>query len=241
MASFTRRDVLMLGLLGLGLGWFGSRHFARTGNAALPLAGGGGTPEPELDRLVVDTGPVDVGARKAGDLLLADVPAPFYPAGYRIRDKTLPGMEFYVSADTEVVAPVAGEVTAASQASDGGDHYVQLEPEGAPEWTVDVDHLASPRVQAGETVAPGDILGAPGTWRREGQPVQGRTELLVSTPSSTGEAVSYCPVALLRDGARETAAAELAEVMDAWEDLAGDDAVYDQDGQFVAGCVSEWV
>ena len=188
---------------------------------------------PVLKNLIVSFGDYDSGTGRAGDFVFdaneekvflefnAVVDSPEGP-------KLLPTFEYIVAEDATIYSPVNGEVVRFVFQDDTQDYEISISKNGNAVYTVTIDHITNIVVAKGDKVAPGDVLGNPGT-RGGGL---GRTELMITNDGNK----AYCPFVYFDETLRGQFEEDVVQLMSDWETFKGDDTIYDEAGMEAPGC-----
>jgi len=185
--------------------------------------------------LGVRFGPWDPVTNRAGDFLfLPGYTRLYWEFGLPVGDgmggiKQLPDFGYLLPMDVWVTAVAAGRIVRAVYQKETRDWEFTAVSTADPGIQVGYDHLTEPRIGEGDTVAPGDTLGRPGTW----DGTLGRTEITIhDVPAGQFR----CPLLYLDPGSADSLAGLIDRHMLEWETFTGDTAVYRQEDQPYPGC-----
>ncbi len=167
---------------------------------------------------------------KSGELKLFSEFGDVVPAGGG-QTKVLNTFEYKIVKDALVTAIAEGRVEQFNYQSEMQDYEILVRSVRNPLWTVCYDHVRNPRVETGDMVSPGTVLGNPGTW----DSTLGRFEVSVHNMVS-GNWV--CPFCVFHPDSAEVFRARVVRHMADWEEYKGNSAIYDEQGMSEPGCLA---
>lgn len=200
-------------------------------------------PPTYLKNLAVKIARYDSDTGKAGDIVFhwSDKKAfiEFGPGSLSDRDgnpKDNPTFEYHVDPDANVYAAAKGTVAWVDPRAADDDFAIHIKaPDGR--FTVIYDHVTDPRVDEGDEVTAGNVLGKPGPKNDE----FGRTELQVNAHREGQRDISVCPFKFFDPALTDKYQRKIAKLMDDWEEFKDDDDIYDQEDHVYPGCITETV
>ena len=148
----------------------------------------------------------------------------------------LPSYNYVLPLGTKVFSPVAGTIETVRYQDRDNDYEVNIVPDGFPKWRVSLDHVINLKVQEGDKVQPGDIVGERTPWTGLGSK-RGFVELQVWKAARQAP-LGVCPFLLLDETIKDNIKGKINQLAKDWEKFLGRN-VYDEDKWIAPGCLSE--
>lgn len=199
-------------------------------------------PEPQEDPFTIENLGVSFGAwdketNQAGDFDFSSASQfikIFGEFGSQTKDpqgqiKELPTMDFIIRSDAFICAIAEGEVTRVVYQEESGDYEFSIQSLKDPSYIVVYDHLVNLKIQTGDRIRPGDLLGNPRPWTSE----IGGMEIMVNNMDTK---LSVCPLCCMTEETLEINAQNISQLMNDWEEFKDDTTIYDQENHVVPGC-----
>ena len=148
----------------------------------------------------------------------------------------LPSYNYVLPLGTKVFSPVNGTIETVRYQERDNDYEVNIVPDGFPKWRVSLDHVINLKVQEGDKIQPGDIVGEP-TPRDSFESKRGFVELQVWKATRQAP-LGVCPFLLLDEALKDNIKVKIDQLAQDWENFLGRN-VYDEDLWIAPGCLSE--
>lgn len=150
------------------------------------------------------------------------------------QNKSNPQPTYVVPLGTPVRSLVDG-VVAAIPTLWSGDYSIQVTADGKMQkWAYETEHIINPKVKVGDRVTAGQIIGEASTFDQGAPAGYGTVEIGILKGGQTPEHI--CPFAYLDDSVRDEIFAKMRNLFQAWEDYAGNQALY-PDSE-IPGCLT---
>jgi len=148
----------------------------------------------------------------------------------------LPHPTYFLPLGTKLFSPVEGKIDKVNYQERDDDYEINIIPDGLPSWRVSFDHIINLKVQEGDKVRAGDIVGEVAQRNSPAIPPElGWTELQVGPSSSSGP-MAVCPFSLLDDSVKGDIESKITQLTKDWEEFIGKD-VYKQEDWVAPGCL----
>ncbi len=198
---------------------------------------------PVLYNLGLNFGPWNKQTNKAGDFIFAQGffnNKIFLESASAVEGsngpKLIPEITFTVPNGTKIFSPVNGKIFRAEKIY-SGDYTVHIQTSENSQWLVSFEHLENLKVQQGDTVMAGDVLGEASTWG--GLNDFAFTELVVWKGGATEkDIVKACPINFLAQEVRADYEEKIRQLAKDWEEYTMQD-IYDESAWFAPGCLRE--
>jgi hypothetical protein len=118
---------------------------------------------------------------------------------------------------------------------DDNDYDICVYRHEGDEWCITYEHVMNPRVEDGDTVKTGDVIGEAGRINEFTE--SGKFDLKVWKGGSQ-TVLDYCPYMLFDESVKEEMQAKISMFASDWESFSGND-VYDEEDWIVPGCAAE--
>ncbi|MHB8649263.1 MAG: peptidoglycan DD-metalloendopeptidase family protein [Gaiellaceae bacterium] len=225
----------------------GSNGGGSNGGGSNGGAQGGPTPAqqapPVIENLPVVLGTYDSSTGRAGDFLFTHDQSPAKGPISEFADQIATGSGTKLTSEigfdwlaqgTPILVVAAGIVTKENFQSDTQDYEIWEQPVAGSQWTIIYDHVDSPAVAEGATVAAGQRLGT--AHPNGGSTAFSELQLVQRVSDVTHQ---WCPTKYLDSNVAATVATALRQLMSDWEAYRGDTSIYDPAKDVEPGCLQE--
>ena len=186
---------------------------------------------PVLSNLMVNFANYDAGSGKAGDFIFDPALEKVFGDFGRVVSgpsgpKVLAQMDFFITLDTQIYAPIGGEVVRFVYQSSTNDYSIHIRPVFNSVWLINFDHLRNvpASITEGSIITAEQYIGTPGSWFSNGM-----VELMITYDKGEG-ATGYCPYDFLSSSLKATYTAKINTLMSEWETFKGDPSIYNEAG-----------
>lgn len=146
-----------------------------------------------------------------------------------------PNFEFAsMKEGAELISAIDGIVGFIREQPESGDSEVFLMTKENSQWVIGYDHVTDLKVQKGDKVKVGDLIGYPA---RQGNGLL-RFEFQVNKDDGSQDGMHICPVTLLDDSVISSWSQQLNDSQEKWEEISGLE-LYDTSVQDPAGCLEK--
>ncbi|NIO19888.1 MAG: peptidoglycan DD-metalloendopeptidase family protein [Candidatus Aenigmarchaeota archaeon] len=192
---------------------------------------------PTIYDIGIDLEPWDENTNYAGDVSFDGLQYSekiFLEFGADEGDGSLnPHPMFVLPLGTEIHAVSAGIVYWIESLGDN-DYDVCVNRYEGDQWCVSYEHISSPRVEEGDIVNVGDVIGEAGRINEFTE--FGKFDLKVWKGGQT--VLNYCPYELLDEHVRERMQAKITRFIEDWEEYMGKN-IYNEEDWVSPGCAAE--